>query len=292
MKVAKVHPPPWAILGRPENEELVEGVHPISQLAGLGYIQYAYSAASLAIRFFDSISEAARRDVREVILDEDQDSIANTPSHAQGLIPFCRHNLRMHIKRHVNLWTTGFSPDTMHVEKVPAKIVTKSIGRWILETLELGRHGMPQGSFQLILDGDPLPAKTAEIFQVIQRDIAIQTALDICYDRGILPQPSWVQRRFRAGYVWEDLPRAIKKLQAGDYASLIQCNFDLGVAHDPEDLVKQRLDWSSQQWEDEWLRYEPGEYETEPPLPPFRSLREYCAYPHSKSQSIMLILPL
>ena len=101
--------------------------------------------------------------------------------------------------------------------RLPAEWVTRAIGRWILETAELKGYGMPEGSFQLFLDGNPLPEKMAEIFNVVQRNVAFQVALDMCYDQGRLTRPQWLERRLRSGYHWEDLPHVLEDIQAGPF---------------------------------------------------------------------------
>ena len=99
-------------------------------------------------------------------------------------------------------------------------------------------HGVLSGSSTLVLDGDALSKKTTEIFTAtVQRDVAFQAALNICYDRGILARPSWLERRMVTGYVYE-VPQAIRKMQAGEYSS-IQCNSDLGVPYDLKKLVEE-----------------------------------------------------
>jgi hypothetical protein len=93
----------------------------------------------------------------------------------------------------VNLWTAGFYPNVAH--RLPAHIVTKSFNRWTFETLDLQTHGMPSDVFHLTLDGNPIPEKTSQVFEVVQHDAAFQAALEICYNRGTFPRPSWAERR-------------------------------------------------------------------------------------------------
>ena len=46
-------------------------------------------------------------------------------------------------------------------------MITKSLGGWIFEALELRDRGMPNGSFRLILEGDPVPDMAYQIFEAI-----------------------------------------------------------------------------------------------------------------------------
>lgn len=81
-------------------------------------------------------------------------------------------------------------PDTLFEKNLTAHSITKDIGIWYVEYLELPQLGMPDGSFTLVLDSNPIPHKAAEIFIVVQRDAAWQCAFDTCYATGLLEQLS------------------------------------------------------------------------------------------------------
>jgi hypothetical protein len=112
----------------------------------------------------------------------------------------------------------------------------------------------------------------------VKGDVARQAALDLCYERNILPRPSWVERRRRYGYQWEGLPEAITGLQNGEYASFIDCNFDLGAAYDPERLIQERVGWTAKEWESEWTARRDDPFDTEAPLPRWHKLHPICTY--------------
>ncbi|KAK7178664.1 hypothetical protein PSPO01_15272 [Paraphaeosphaeria sporulosa] len=212
-------------------------------------------------------------------------SVAISPSHAQGLVHFCRRHPKLRVKRIVNLWRAGISPDDRPERPLRTSIITKAFGRWIFETLELQERGMPEGSFTLILDGNLIPEKASQIFRAVKSDAARQAALDLCYERNILPRPSWVERRHRFGYQWEGLPQAIKNLQNGEYASFIECNFDLGAAFEPERLTRERIGWTAEDWEDEWADRQSDSFDTADPLPPWLELHPMCTYSMSFSRT-------
>ncbi|KAF6808806.1 hypothetical protein CSOJ01_07274 [Colletotrichum sojae] len=178
----------------------------------------SYSAASVAIRFLDSLSPDSRMSIRSIVLNEDQRSVAFSECHALGLIPYCRENMRLHIDRRVTIW--------------------------ILEDLELQAAGMPPGCFTLTLDGD---STCSEIFQtVVRRDAVWQRAIDLCLERNILPALAWdVRRRDSRNivgfpprlshwarrnewYLFEAFPQAIEDILAG--RSFVKCSFELGDA--------------------------------------------------------------
>jgi hypothetical protein len=289
MEVIKTCPTSWAICSPDEVSRLQSLVMPVAWFARDQFelflqdfgMRFRYSAASLAIRFLQSYPDVAFSQTRKIILFEDHMSIANSPSHAHGLIRFCRQNPRLRIERVVNLWRAGISPNDSIEYPLRTSIITKSFGRWIFEALELQKHGMPQGSFKLLLDGNPILEKASQIFEAVKGDAARQAALDACYERNILPCPSWIERRRRRGYQWEDLPQAITSLQNGEYASFIECNFDVGAPYDIESLINERLNWTAEEWEDEWELREDDEFNTEAPLPSWEELHPICTY-HSR----------
>jgi hypothetical protein len=71
---------------------------------------------------------------------------------------------------------------------------------------------MPSSCYTLVLDGSPNIEHTSEVFRVVQRDIAWQSALDACYARRLLPELSWQERRCRKGYIYEGLPDVVRSL--------------------------------------------------------------------------------
>jgi hypothetical protein len=130
---------------------------------------------------------------------------------------------------------------------------------------------MPEDSYRLILDGGPISDKTSEVFRIAQRDVAWQTALDICYSRGLLPTPSWFDRRLQVGYIREIFPRAIRDIENG--RSIIRCNFDLGLPYAPEKFVERYSGRTANEWKANWATHEPAAFQTAPPLPSWHLLR-------------------
>ncbi|KAF2437281.1 hypothetical protein P171DRAFT_425548 [Karstenula rhodostoma CBS 690.94] len=276
-ELVNAHPASWVIPGSEELSRMMslataKSLSSSDDLLRDFGTRFRYSAASLAIRFLQSHATVALSRIRKVILSEDQMSLTNSPSHVQGLVWFCRQNPKLQIERIVNLWTAGISPNHRPEYPLRTSIITKSFGRWIFEALELRKHGMPDGSFRLILDGNPIPEKASQVFGAVKGDAVRQAALDLCYERNVLPRPSWIERRRRWGYQWEELPQAIMDLQTGGYDSFIDCNFDLGAPFDPESLVKERLNWTAKEWEDEWELRQDDRFDTEAPLPPWSEL--------------------
>jgi hypothetical protein len=285
---------PWAIPDSEELEDLVATNHVEANMYDyFDHIKYSYSAASVTIRFFKSLPANTRARIRNVILREDYESVSNPECHGKRLLPFCVENPKLHVERFVSLWQHAFPvevtrsseytihgaftnmhippPEWLRDDKLASCGVTKSISKWIAETLLLPSLGLPEGSYTLIFDGEPTPEKSAEVFDIVQRDAAWQAALDLCYERGLLPQGSWLDRRLRKGYFYDSLLTAIRNLS--EDSALIRCNFNPGLPHSAEDLVDEHHGWSLQDWERGWDTHEPREFQTEQPLPPWHVLR-------------------
>ena len=129
---------PWTIVDKEAILHLVgDWCRDLLQMRDPRSGQCAFSATSVGIRFLDSISPIILNRVRQVDLYEDRTSIAYAPSHAQGLIPFCRANQRLHIQQKVNVWTTGYLLGTNWSDgAIPTTLaaddITYSISRRVL----------------------------------------------------------------------------------------------------------------------------------------------------------------
>ncbi|KAF7452659.1 hypothetical protein PtrSN002B_011808 [Pyrenophora tritici-repentis] len=157
-------------------------------------------------------------------------------------------------------------------DRCPASSITRAVGEWIKEADVLPSLGTPHSSYTLVLHGGSVPEHTSRVFRVLQRDVAWQTALDICYARGLLPQSSWLDRRLNTtGFTYEGLPEAVHALSMN--SSLIRTKFPVDEPHNVEQLLREHEGWSAQNWQDAWASHEPGHLQTEPPVPPWHVLR-------------------
>ncbi|CAA9959660.1 hypothetical protein PTMSG1_03076 [Pyrenophora teres f. maculata] len=292
-------PEPWNILDAEEVERL-------SIITNVNYgfpftaerTKHAYSAAQVAVRFLRSILTTTCGMIRKIALLEDRESVAMPASHGRGFIKFCQAHPKLKIERSVSLWKALFpvAPGMVSIyqrvvqrhmdeglldfDRCPAGRMTKAVCMWIAEALLLPTLGMPKDAFTLILDGGPTPDHTSRVVSsVIQRDLAWQTALDISYTRGLLPKPSWLDRRTCIGYMYEGLPDAMHKLSKE--SSLIRTNFDFNMprfdvdspSQDLEKLLEDHRGWTMQEWERGWRTHDPARFQTEAPLPPWHILR-------------------
>jgi hypothetical protein len=285
---------PWIILSEDETVQLSSDVGLPSIPDGIyaDHIKFAYSAASVAIRFLQSCSAMTRSQFKDIVLHEDWDSVAQPECHGRGLLPFLFANSQLRIVRRVNLWQNAFPTDRrrdthytvpysedrhtapsvrLRDDVLTARSITGSIGTWIAEALLLPALGMPKSSYTLVFDGTPTLEQSSAAFATIQRDAAWQAALDISYASGSLPQPSWFDRRLRVGYFYESLPAAMRDMSMD--STLIQCNFDPGLICDAAALADAQEGWSLQEWIDGWAAHQPHRFATEPPLPPWYLLK-------------------
>lgn len=67
-------------------------------------IRWRFSAAAVAIHFFESASQSVRLGVRKFVLHENKRSVAKSECHMLGLVPFCSQNPQLQIQRRLNVW--------------------------------------------------------------------------------------------------------------------------------------------------------------------------------------------
>jgi hypothetical protein len=289
-RLIEANPTPWRILDRAERDELAvvaqaEPKYPHYKER----TKYTYSAASLALRFLKLLPDSDLKAIRNIKLLEEHESVAHSECHGRGFIEICRQYPKICIQRFANLWKTvfpvslvsrldyssfnedGVDGSMFSRDRLAANDITYAVGKWLTEASILPLLGMPHGRFTLILDGKPTPNYMTKIFEVVQRDMAFQDALDAAYTSGSLPSPTWLNRRLQTGYMFERLPDIIRSLSIDSL--LVRCSFDPGQAHDVGEMVEKRHGWSLRDWKESWDRNSPRKYQTEAPLPPWHELR-------------------
>lgn len=158
---------------------------------------YRFSAASACIRFLRSVPDA-RTALRQAVLEEDRPSVPFAECHAQGLLSFFRENPKLHVTRRANLWRNVFQcadtdvPDRacaykMAFNRLEKWSVSPVIARWVVEHLDL-----PEESFTLIFDSDPLPQLAAQIFhEAVSRDLQWARARSEAIRQGLVPDDKY-----------------------------------------------------------------------------------------------------
>jgi hypothetical protein len=101
---------PWIIATEEEVQNLchILGREPFEPQEYSKRTKYRFSAASVALRIVGSWSAQCLSQVRNIVLNEDQVSVAWPECHAQGFISLCQDNPALRVERRVNLWRNAF----------------------------------------------------------------------------------------------------------------------------------------------------------------------------------------
>lgn len=221
-----------------------------------------FSATSVAIRFLNRITDKQRISMRHIILDENHTSVSLSMCHANGLIPFCNENEKLHIEHRWNLWTTlllGMSdrstdglaisfetpPETIQewandpnrlpwaFDEVQRGSFASTFSAWTMSVLDIVKSRMPFQSYSVVIEGDPdLNHSTFAFHTVMEREIAWLTLNTDCVARGLFAPPDhpdypMMTRTPNKGATSNDARR-----------SLIQCNFTLDQPWDLDKIVE------------------------------------------------------
>ncbi|CAE7020516.1 hypothetical protein PTNB73_10163 [Pyrenophora teres f. teres] len=214
--------------------------------------KYRLSAACLAIEFLARLSDRNIRSVRKIHLDEDHPSIAWPECHARGLIPFAKGYPDMSIVRNVSLWRNilpggcstslktymtdktfaDFPEGQIRIEKLlSADVSAKCLAPWIMEATALPSLGMPEGSFKMILDGQLIPERSTEMFDVARVDAQSQLLFEKDKPANCSAQQNWLRLRQMPNFIMFGFPQAIRDIVNG--TSLIHCNFHIPAQPNP-----------------------------------------------------------
>ncbi|KAG8157954.1 hypothetical protein KVR01_012226 [Diaporthe batatas] len=225
------------------------------------------SAASIAIHFLENIP-SQRKNIRKIILDERYPGQNFSECHGLGFIGLCKENPALRVERRANLWTNVWQPETcLNNDGMTDYFLTERVACWIVEALALAPAGMPQGSFTLVLDGNPAPEQCTKLFQRVQRDAAWHTAFLETFDRGILHKVSYDDMRRTEGFMYVDFPPALQDISRGTCLA-VRANFDVGEPMDVEAMIEAHREWTLSDWERGWDLS--TSYQTLPPLPEWK----------------------
>ena len=251
-------------------------------------IRYRWSAAAVAIRFLQCLSTVTRLQIRNIVLNEDRESVAYPECHCLGLIPFCLENSQLRITRNLNLWRNILPANSLKLYRVVHERrrgngdnmldnlipgdVSIAFSSWMMEHLLLFTKGAPSYSFSLIFDGSPTPERSSEVFEAVKRSAAYQTAWDQIEPK---PQPNtflYTGPDLYHWYTFGAFPQALKDMIEGK--SSISCNFFLGGMFDAHEILEQNRNLIDDEWQDKYDRKDNQlYYQTAPPLPPWKDLR-------------------
>ncbi|MCJ1323697.1 hypothetical protein MMC10_000358 [Thelotrema lepadinum] len=257
-------------------------------------IKHRFSAAAVAIRFFESVSPNILLQIRNVLLSEDRESVGYPASHAMGLVEICLAYPQLRIERRVAVWQNILPSGSDYIysdgpnlyriaspnentrpeesDKLQYLDVGNSFSVWIKETLGLYDAGMPIESFSLVFDGDSDPDQSSAVFEIVKQAATWQEALDQWFKQKSL-DPTFQERRQNLCYQSERFPQAVRSMVEG--RSPIRCNFPIGGLWDVQHVLDENsanetlLDWEDG-WED---KVYPKTFQTMSPLPSWQDLR-------------------
>ncbi|KAI4954047.1 hypothetical protein J4E91_001756 [Alternaria rosae] len=296
---------PWMLPSEEDISDMLKLIQPLSVEASRfkperywDQEQYRFSAATAAIRFLESLPAETRLAMRNLVLHEDHESVAWPECHGQGLIPFCQENSDLHIERRVSLWRTILPAASITLyelqsqtlenvqrwkyDRLTAQMISRGYmgdngaAAWIMEALVLASLGMPASAFSLVIDGMPTPETSAQVFNVLQRDAAWQSAYQQCVKTPDLQscQLNWIMVRENVAFTMRGFPEALQEICSGK--SLVRCNFDTGFAHDVDQIVAQGRTWTLIEWLQNW--HTTGKLQadihTAAPLPSWLEIRQ------------------
>ncbi|CVL06908.1 uncharacterized protein FMAN_12001 [Fusarium mangiferae] len=205
--------------------------------------KHFFSAAALAIRFLNNISQAQRLFINNLILNEDRMAVGHPECHIIGMIPFVEENPSLLIKHKVNLWrnilprsakievssfptTNESNVDLPESVPSPHQVFSnwagKEISHFIMHTMEALREGLPATSYSFVFDGEPDSNHSTETFKyLMELPIAWITNHTDCVAEGLLASPE------SSGYPFMTVPSSDEHISGRERTSIIECNFTL-----------------------------------------------------------------
>lgn len=230
-----------------------------------------FSAAAVALRFWNALELDTRKHIRQFEIDEDRRSEFFPMCHAEGFIPLWRENPKLHINRRVSLGTIieeAKRPDSSnwchhhahHADsrcckiskpemKADSRTELKTFWDWIAEVKALNASfDIPKEAFSLAFYSEASPEDTKEVFDVMREAAAWQIALDAIAKSDTTSSINALGFDYR-NYPWDPRGlawRALQEISRG--CSMVKCDFDMGQSVDPKDLYDGSGGWSHERW--------------------------------------------
>ena len=231
-----------------------------------------FSAAAVAIRFWNALDPKTRRQIRRFDIDEERRSRFFPMCHAEGFIPLWRENPKLRINRRVNLMNTiveearqphmkaWHRQHAHHADsrccgssklkiRADRRTELKTLWDWIAEVKALhAAFDIPKEAFNLTFYSDASPEDTKDIVNVIQEAAAWQIALDSVAKNGNAGNTHALGFNY-SDYLWDPRGLAWQELQdISKGSSVIKCDFDMGQSVDPKDLYDGSGRWPHERW--------------------------------------------
>ena len=199
-----------------------------------------------------------RCNLRSIVLNEDVKAVSRSECHARGLIPFCLENFSLLIKRHIGLLTNLLPVESSEISiDRCAYILTvycfEALVPWIEDALLLPLHGMPEQSFQLLVDG--VARESKEFWHMLKYAAATQEARHRqLLLNGIPLPPRITPPNYHSIYAVFSLPvdfaQSIRDIAQEN--SLVRYNRDANELWDLEAFCFESRNWTLEQWESDW----------------------------------------
>lgn len=164
-KILGWRPDPWWI---PTKEDLLE-VKKFISVSPEATRKHFYSATAVAIQFLQQLPPVTRLHLRKLVIEENRPSVAESYTHARGLIPFCQRNPQLRIEQRVDLWRADLAVKSGYRWNGPLEMLAD----WIRVAKGLQSEGMPAGSFMLVLYG-PTPEASKHLADIVIKAAAWQ----------------------------------------------------------------------------------------------------------------------
>jgi hypothetical protein len=197
-----------------------------------------FSAAAVAIQFFESLGTKRCSHLRNVVIQEDEFSKADPATHARGLIPFCVANTKLKIERRLDIWrSTIIRASDRDINLDGANCMVEDIGIWLSETKIVHGLGMPTESFTLTLHG-PTPEASQQFWDAIIRAAIWDEG---CTINSQMPEYYYANKYFKH-WLGEGLVDLVKDVIRGDIPARFEA--DMEEFWDVKQLMaEQEGDW-------------------------------------------------
>lgn len=237
-------------------------------------VKYCFSATSVAIRFLKHLPLNKRLFIRNVAIREDRIAVGRPSSHALGLIPFCKENVRLKIDLQVGMLDNIFQRTYLvrhhsvsYLERYAShdlgeqafetaiKGVFREVKDWLNEAVCLVDAGMPAGSFTLTFEGENAIDLCSDIFKrnVLEK-LATQQALERVYPR----RPGKLRLNW---FGWKAPTVGIEHLV--NQTLFLRSNFHPRIIPNVDKIVADRLDYDEEKWREDltpppWYDFSPS----------------------------------
>ncbi|KAI4665863.1 uncharacterized protein J4E78_003328 [Alternaria triticimaculans] len=220
--------------------------------------RWYFSAAAVAIDFLHRLPKERRCNLRSIVLNEDVKAVSRSECHARGLITFCLENSSLLVKRHIGLLTNLLPVESSEISAdrhacIFTEDCFEALVPWIEDALLLPSHGMPEQSFQLLVDG--VARESKEFWHMLKYAAATQEARQRQVLLSGIPLPPRItppdyHNIYTVFSFPVDFAQSIRDIAQEN--SLVRYNGDAGELWDLDTFCFETRNWTLEQWESDW----------------------------------------